>query len=155
MCIRDRHIAFRPGLLPYAFSCRLYGCLRWSACVQCLLRPHTSSFPPHVCPPAGIPIVHGHRRKTFFRSLHDDPLRCDEYRSWCPFHSCFQMGPLRRRPCHSALRIRRRSFPSDLLPKKKYIFSSAGETGMGWPCALEDLYKRLFGTCLLYTSRCV
>ncbi|MFQ9571312.1 MAG: MATE family efflux transporter [Dialister invisus] len=23
-----RHIAFRPGLLPYAPSCRLYGCLR-------------------------------------------------------------------------------------------------------------------------------
>lgn len=62
----------------------------------------------------------------------------------------FKWGPLRRRPCHSALRIRRRSFPSDLLPKKKYIFSSAGETGMGWPCALEDLYKRLFGTAHKY-----
>lgn len=57
----------------------------WVHPVKCLhavsLRPHTSSFSPHVCPPAGIPIVHGHRRKTFSRSLHDDPLRCDEYRS--------------------------------------------------------------------------
>ena len=39
--------------------------------------------------PAGIPIVHGHRRKTFSRSPYDDPLRCNEYRARHPFHSCF------------------------------------------------------------------
>lgn len=35
-----------------------------------------------------------------------------------PFSFLSSMGPLRRRPRHSALRIRRRSFPSDLLPKR-------------------------------------